>query len=65
MEFKQDGSSDFWRLVEKYRHGVMLGSNYLMVDGSVTSRAPNEAEGALDPWDIPATQPVNPPPPGP
>ncbi|HEV8293329.1 MAG TPA: prepilin-type N-terminal cleavage/methylation domain-containing protein, partial [Tepidisphaeraceae bacterium] len=22
MEFKQDGSSDFWRLVEKYRHGI-------------------------------------------
>jgi len=59
MEFKQDGSSDFWRLVEKYRHGLQLGSNYLMLDGSVISKEPNEAEGGMDPWDvIPATQPA-------
>jgi len=63
MEFKPDGSSDFWRLVEKYRHGIQLGSNYLMVDGHIESKAPKEAEGGLDPWDIPATQPVVPPPP--
>jgi prepilin-type N-terminal cleavage/methylation domain-containing protein/prepilin-type processing-associated H-X9-DG protein len=63
MEFKQDGSSDFWRLVEKYRHGIQLGSNYLMLDGHIESRAPKEAEGGMDPWDIPATQPANPPPP--
>jgi len=64
MEFKPDGSSsDFWRLVEKYRHGIQLGSNYLMLDGSVISKSPNEAEGSMDPWDLPATQPVSPPPP--
>lgn len=61
MEFKQDGSSDFWRLVEKYRHGLQLGSNYLMLDGHIEAKAPKEAEGGLDPWDIAATQPVNPP----
>jgi len=61
MEFKQDGSSDFWRLVEKYRHGLQLGSNYLMLDGHIESKSPKEAEGGLDPWDIAATQPVNPP----
>jgi len=57
MEFKQDGSTDFWRLVEQYRHGIQLGSNYLMLDGHIESKAPKEAEGGLDPWDIPATQP--------
>src|SRR5438067_1851875 len=62
MEFKQDGSTDFWRLVEQYRHGIQLGSNYLMLDGHIESKAPKEAEGGLDPWDIPATQPANPPP---
>ena len=61
MEFKQDGSTDFWRLVEQYRHGIQLGSNYLMLDGHIESKAPKEAEGGLDPWDIPATQPANPP----
>jgi prepilin-type N-terminal cleavage/methylation domain-containing protein/prepilin-type processing-associated H-X9-DG protein len=57
-----DGTSDFWRLVEKYRHGLQLGSNYLMLDGSVISKAPNEAEGGMDPWEprlsAPETQPV-------
>jgi len=60
MEFKQDVSTEFWRLVEKYRHGLQLGSNYLMLDGHIESKAPKEAEGGLDPWDIAATQPVNP-----
>jgi len=63
MEFKQEGSSEFWQLVEKYRHGLQLGSNYLMLDGHIEAKAPKEAEGGLDPWDIPATQPVGPPPP--
>jgi prepilin-type N-terminal cleavage/methylation domain-containing protein/prepilin-type processing-associated H-X9-DG protein len=57
-----DGTSDFWRLVEKYRHGLQLGSNYLMLDGSVISKSPNEAEGGMDPWEPrlagPETQPV-------
>jgi prepilin-type N-terminal cleavage/methylation domain-containing protein/prepilin-type processing-associated H-X9-DG protein len=58
MEFKTDGSTEFWTLVEKYRHGLQLGSNYLMVDGHIESKAPKEAEGGMDPWDLPATQPV-------
>ena len=49
-------------MVEQYRHGIQLGSNYLMLDGHIESKAPKEAEGGLDPWDIPATQPANPPP---
>src|SRR6185436_5468742 len=57
-----DGTSDFWRLVEKYRHGLQLGSNYLMLDGSVISKAPNEAENGMDPWEPrlagPETQPT-------
>jgi len=69
MEYKLDpatgkpmsGTTDFWRLVEKYRHGLQLGSNYLMCDGHVESKAPNEAEKGMDPWDpAAATQPVNP-----
>jgi len=71
MEYKMDpttgqpmsGTTDFWRLVEKYRHGIQLGSNYLMLDGSVISKAPKEAEAGMDPWD-PVTAPP-PPPPGP
>jgi prepilin-type N-terminal cleavage/methylation domain-containing protein len=58
MEYKLDasgkpvsGTTDFWRLVEKYRHGIQLGSNYLMLDGSVISKAPKEAEAGMDPWD--------------
>jgi prepilin-type processing-associated H-X9-DG protein len=64
MELKKDGTSDFWTKVEKYRHGLQLGSNYLMCDGSVTAKQPQEAEKAMDPWD-PVTGPiipVNPPP---
>jgi prepilin-type N-terminal cleavage/methylation domain-containing protein/prepilin-type processing-associated H-X9-DG protein len=62
MEYRKNGP-EFERLVEKYRHGLQLGSNYLMLDGHVESKAPKEAEGGLDPWDIAATQPADPPPP--
>ena len=73
MEYKMDpntgqpmsGTTDFWRLVEKYRHGIQLGSNYLMLDGHVESKAPKEAEVGMDPWDPVAAAPpppANPPP---
>jgi prepilin-type N-terminal cleavage/methylation domain-containing protein/prepilin-type processing-associated H-X9-DG protein len=60
MEIEHGGDdSDFWTKVEKYRHGLQLGSNYLMLDGSVTSKMPAEVEGAIDPWDVaPASQPA-------
>ena len=49
----------FDRVVEPYRHGVKLGSNYLYLDWHVDIVAPKQAKGALDPWDTP-TDP-NPP----
>jgi prepilin-type N-terminal cleavage/methylation domain-containing protein len=49
---------DFDTRVEPYRHGPRLGSNYLFMDMHVDTKPPDEAKGALDPWDIPpATQP--------
>ncbi|CAN5331847.1 hypothetical protein BH09PLA1_BH09PLA1_20560 [soil metagenome] len=52
---------DFARVVEPYRHGVKLGSNYLKFDGHVDTNLPNEALTGLDPWDlnipVPPTQP--------
>ena len=42
---------DFDRVVESYRHGLRLGSNYLYLDGHVETLRPNDAKGAIDPWD--------------
>jgi prepilin-type N-terminal cleavage/methylation domain-containing protein len=50
---------DFDTRVEKYRHGVKLGSNYLFLDMHVGITPPNEAIGAIDPWD-PAPNTNNP-----
>ena len=44
--------SDFDGVVELYRHGLTLGSNYLMMDGSVATKMPSEAAAGLDPWDL-------------
>jgi prepilin-type processing-associated H-X9-DG protein len=53
MEARVDkaGQSEFDRVVEPYRHGVRLGSNYLYLDWHVDIVAPKQALGALDPWD--------------
>ena len=66
MEARVDknGQSEFDRVVEPYRHGVKLGSNYLYLDWHVDIVAPKQAKGALDPWDTPTTDPP-PTPPGP
>jgi prepilin-type N-terminal cleavage/methylation domain-containing protein/prepilin-type processing-associated H-X9-DG protein len=53
---------DFNRVVEPYRHGQFLGSNYLMLDLHVETDLPAKAMNALDPWDFfsgltPPTQP--------
>jgi prepilin-type N-terminal cleavage/methylation domain-containing protein/prepilin-type processing-associated H-X9-DG protein len=42
---------DFDIVVEPYRHGVKLGSNYLFLDGHVDSRMPDTVKNQLDPWD--------------
>jgi len=61
MEARVDknGQSEFDRVVEPYRHGVKLGSNYLYLDWHVDIVAPKQAKGALDPWDTP-TDPTPP-----
>lgn len=55
-------NSDFFRVVEPYRHGITLGSNYLKFDGHVDTNLPNEALTGLDPWDLrdPTTNPTVP-----
>ena len=50
--------SDYFETLEKFRHGIRLGSNYLFLDLHVDRNAPKEITGGIDPWDIPAT--VNP-----
>ena len=55
---------DFHRIVEPYRHGSKLGSNYLYLDTHVSTTPPNEALAGLDPWDAglnPTTGPTTPP----
>ncbi len=54
---------DFDRCVEKYRHGIKLGSNYLFLDMHVGISPPDKAIGAIDPWD-PAPDTNNPTPEG-
>jgi hypothetical protein len=52
-------TGDFDTKVEKYRHGIMSGSNYLMLDMHVETLLPAAAAGGLDPWDpagAPTTQ---------
>lgn len=44
------GNSEFDRVVEKYRHGIQLGSNYLYLDGSVQTLMPDRAKTGIDPW---------------
>jgi prepilin-type N-terminal cleavage/methylation domain-containing protein/prepilin-type processing-associated H-X9-DG protein len=53
---------DFTRVVEPYRHGQFIGSNYLMLDLHVETELPGAAQNQLDPWDfnpglVPPTQP--------
>jgi prepilin-type processing-associated H-X9-DG protein len=43
---------EFDLIVDKYRHGVGRGSNYLFLDGHVDLLEPKEAVLGLDPWDI-------------
>ncbi|HVT89833.1 MAG TPA: type II secretion system protein [Tepidisphaeraceae bacterium] len=43
--------AEFDRIVEKYQHGVKLGSNYLFHDCHVDTVTPNTALTGMDPWD--------------
>jgi len=45
--------TDFAKIVDLYRHGLKLGSNYLFMDGHVDIRTAEQAIGSLDPWDLP------------
>jgi prepilin-type N-terminal cleavage/methylation domain-containing protein/prepilin-type processing-associated H-X9-DG protein len=44
--------AEFNRIVEKYQHGVQLGSNYLFFDGHVDIAKPQQAIEGMDPWDL-------------
>ena len=57
MEAEFGNASDFNRLVELYRHGLRLGSNYLMLDGSITPKGPADAASGFDPWDVAPPEP--------
>jgi len=55
MDGVGDGNptGDFDRVVEPYRHGLKLGSNYLFLDLHVSSvyKKPNVMIAGVDPWD--------------
>ena len=42
--------TEFFRVVEPYRHGVKLGSNYLYLDMHVGTTPPDDALEGIDPW---------------
>ena len=51
MEGGKDKDTEFDRVVEPYRHGIKLGSNYLYLDGHVDVEQPKIIKDALDSWD--------------
>jgi type II secretory pathway pseudopilin PulG len=53
---------DFDTKVDQFKHGPLLGSNYLMMDMHVDTLVPAAAKGGIDPWDVngdPTTQPTS------
>jgi prepilin-type N-terminal cleavage/methylation domain-containing protein/prepilin-type processing-associated H-X9-DG protein len=58
-------ASEFDRVVEPYRHGLKLGSNYLYLDSHVDTVAPKVILDALDSWDPTGGLVVQPTPPTP
>lgn len=50
-----DGQSTYDAEVEKYRHGIKVGSNYLYLDTHVDSDGPITTIYGADPWDFPFT----------
>jgi prepilin-type N-terminal cleavage/methylation domain-containing protein/prepilin-type processing-associated H-X9-DG protein len=59
-----DPASEFDRVVDPYKHGVKLGSNYLFLDSHVDVVPPKAILDGLDSWD-PTGGAVNDPPPKP
>jgi prepilin-type N-terminal cleavage/methylation domain-containing protein/prepilin-type processing-associated H-X9-DG protein len=53
-------ADDFDRVIEKYRHGRLQGSNFLKLDGHVDTSLPQEAMTGVDPWDLNTPVPVTP-----
>jgi len=54
-DYYMEGSSnisEFDRVVEKFRHGVRYGSNYLYHDGHVDTKLPRDALTGIDSWDL-------------
>jgi len=49
--------TDYFTLIEKYRHGLKLGSNYLYLDLHVDRSPPEVIKGSIDPWDLPTPPP--------
>ena len=47
------GVHDYDRVVEPWKHGRTLGSNYLFLDLHVATWPKNKAMAGTDPWDIP------------
>jgi hypothetical protein len=49
-------ATEFFRVVDRYRHGTKRGSNYLYMDMHVDIHGPaNLDPGSVDPWDVPVT----------
>jgi prepilin-type N-terminal cleavage/methylation domain-containing protein len=46
-----DPDSEFDRVVEPYRHGIRLGSNYLYLDLHVDTVPPKAIKDSMDAWD--------------
>ncbi|MGA2231341.1 MAG: prepilin-type N-terminal cleavage/methylation domain-containing protein [Tepidisphaeraceae bacterium] len=44
-------TGDFDTKVDAYRHGILYGSNYLMLDMHVDTLLPGPVKAGLDPWD--------------
>jgi len=45
--------NDYYRIVELYRHGLHLGSNYLFLDLHAAPLPKQWANFGFDPWDVP------------
>jgi prepilin-type N-terminal cleavage/methylation domain-containing protein/prepilin-type processing-associated H-X9-DG protein len=44
--------SDFDRVIEPYRHSISYGSNFLFLDGHVSTVMPAPAKAGYDPWTV-------------
>jgi prepilin-type N-terminal cleavage/methylation domain-containing protein len=52
---------DYMQIVEFWRHGLRLGSNYLYMDMHVETTPELKAKFGIDPWAVAADQPPTPP----